>query len=158
MANKRKTPSKINNLRLVWDRGAIIPLATNKSPKSRRSKKRSASESTLTKARKTTKALAAKSSADFRRVFESGGDAHHKSASRLAPFTESQLRDCASWEMTPEAMAQVKLWLPEIQDTEELSRVFLDTGWFFSPELHDEFRRAISGTGEMSRLLDRISG
>lgn len=58
----------------------------------------------------------------------------------------------------PEQVEELRLYLNAIDDTEELSKAFLRRDWWWLSELHDEFRRACSGTGELSRLLARKAG
>lgn len=58
----------------------------------------------------------------------------------------------------PAQVEELRLELSSIDDTEELSREFLRESWWWFPELHDEFRRACSGKGELSRMLAWAAG
>lgn len=58
----------------------------------------------------------------------------------------------------PAQVEELRLELSSIDDTEELSREFLRESWWWFPELHDEFRRACSGKGELSRVLAWAAG
>lgn len=58
----------------------------------------------------------------------------------------------------PEQVEKVRLYLEAIEDTEELSQAFFDNSWWVIPALHDELRRACSGSGELSRFLARTVG
>lgn len=58
----------------------------------------------------------------------------------------------------PAQVEQLRLELSSIDGTEELSREFLRESWWWFPKLHDEFRRACSGKGELSRVLAWAAG
>ena len=63
-------------------------------------------------------------------------------------------------DVDPNEIETVRLQLKDIESTEELSQAFLDDDrdlWCFHV-LHDELRRACSGSGELSRLLANLAG
>lgn len=55
---------------------------------------------------------------------------------------------------------KARLRFKDIDNTEELSQAFLlgEYDWWCFPELHDELRRACSGSGPLSRRLARTAG
>lgn len=58
----------------------------------------------------------------------------------------------------PKEVEEVRLKLRAMDCPEEMSQVFLDGDWWFLSELHDEYRRACSGSGELSGKLARAAG
>lgn len=70
--------------------------------------------------------------------------------------------DCDGWSFVshrePAAVEELRVELSSIDATEELSREFLRGSWWQFPELHDELRRACSGKGEFSRILEWAAG
>lgn len=61
-------------------------------------------------------------------------------------------------DVDPEEVEQVRLQFIAMDSTEELSQAFLGGDWWMLPALHDELRRACSGSGKLSRLLARRAG
>jgi hypothetical protein len=61
-------------------------------------------------------------------------------------------------ESDPGAIEQIRLEFAAIEDTEQLSLAFLDRERWHFTELHDELRRACSGSGKISRYLARQTG
>jgi hypothetical protein len=61
-------------------------------------------------------------------------------------------------DVDPEEVEQVRLQFIAMDSTEELSQAFLGGDWWVLPALHDELRRACSGSGKLSRLLARRAG
>lgn len=156
MANKSKKCFLINDLKLFRDRDASIASSAvltgkTRSPKRSKIPKRDPA------------ALATTAPSDLAPLgsgpiwwFENDGPFRNELAPQTMSFTEGQLQEFASKNLP--TMDDVKFWLSEIDDTEELSQMFLDALWFCRHELHDELRRATSGPGKTAKLLAHVSG
>ncbi|QQO14793.1 hypothetical protein JJB99_00930 [Bradyrhizobium diazoefficiens] len=151
MADRSDIPKKIKHLTLVWARdvGDSTSTSTSKSPKGTSK----APKAPTNAAPSVPTAPAELENAD---LFETLPDGYFDDDFADLPddYFET-LNDVDSKEIE-----KARLRFKDIDNTEELSHAFLfgEYDWWCFPELHDELRRACSGSGPLSRRLARTAG